>query len=81
MGGRVRPHQSASTTEVPGTWEEFKSLKRQIVENLERQFLIAALNRCSQNITQAAEEVGMQRPNFHALLRSHGLKPESRPEK
>ena len=69
---------SVSTTEVPGTWEEFKSLKRQIIENLERQFLIAAMNRSSQNITQAAEDVGMQRPNFHALLRSHGLKPESR---
>jgi len=67
---------SVSTTEVPGTWEEFKSLKHRIVENLERQFLIAAMNRCSQNITQAAEAVGMQRPNFHALLRSHGLKPE-----
>ncbi len=67
---------SGCTTEVPGTWEEFKSLKRQIVENLERQFLIAALNRCSHNITQAAEDVGMQRPNFHALLRSHRLKPE-----
>ena len=59
---------SGSTTEVPDTWEEFKSLKRQIVENLERQFLIAAMNRSSQNITQAAEDVGMQRPNFHALL-------------
>jgi DNA-binding NtrC family response regulator len=72
---------SGSTTELPGTWEEFKGLKRQIVENLERQFLIAAMNRSSQNITQAAEDVGMQRPNFHALLRSHGLKPETRPEK
>ncbi|MGA2258161.1 MAG: sigma-54 dependent transcriptional regulator [Thermoguttaceae bacterium] len=70
-----------SATEVPGTWEEFKSLKRQIIENLERQFLLAAMNRSSQNITQAAEDVGMQRPNFHALLRSHGLKPETRPEK
>lgn len=66
---------SASTAEVPCTWEEFKSLKRQIVENLERQFLVAALNRCSHNITQAAENVGMQRPNFHALLRSHRLRP------
>ena len=61
---------------MPDTWEEFKGLKRQIVENLERKFLIAAMNRSSQNITQAAEDVGMQRPNFHALLRSHGLKPE-----
>ena len=67
---------SGSTTEVPGTWEEFKNLKRQIVDNLERKFLIAAMNRSAHNITQAAENVGMQRPNFHALLRSHGLKPE-----
>lgn len=64
-----------ANTEVPRTWEEFKALKRQIVENLERQFLMAALDQCSQNITQAAARVGMQRPNFHALLRSHGLKP------
>jgi len=71
---------AVSATEVPSTWEEFKSVKRQIVENLERQFLIAAMNRSSQNITQAAEAVGMQRPNFHALLRSHRLKPEARPE-
>jgi transcriptional regulator with GAF, ATPase, and Fis domain len=70
-----------SATEVPDTWEEFKRLKRQMVENLERQFLIAAMNRCSHNVTQAAENVGMQRPNFHALLRSHGLKPETRREK
>jgi DNA-binding NtrC family response regulator len=72
---------SVSSTEVPGTWEEFKNLKHQVVENLERQFLIAAMNRSAQNITQAAEAVGMQRPNFHALLRSHGLRPEMRPEK
>ena len=72
---------SVSTTRsarAPG--RSSRRLKRQIVENLERQFLIAAMNRCSQNITQAAEDVGMQRPNFHALLRSHGLKPENRPE-
>jgi len=72
--------RTVSTAEVPSTWEELKSLKRQIVENLERQFLIAAMNRSSQNITQAAEAVGMQRPNFHALMRSHGLKPENHPE-
>jgi DNA-binding NtrC family response regulator len=48
------------------------------VEDLERRFLTAALERSAQNVTQAAESVGMQRPNFHALLRAHGLKPESR---
>jgi len=66
-----------STAEVPRTWEEFKALKRQITGDLERRFLTAALERAGQNITQAAEAVGMQRPNFHALLRQYGLKPEA----
>jgi DNA-binding NtrC family response regulator len=63
-----------SSTELPRTWDEFKSFKRQIIEDLERRFLAAALDRCEQNVTHAAESVGMQRPNFHALLRQHGLK-------
>jgi DNA-binding NtrC family response regulator len=71
----------ASAAQVPGTWDELKRQKRQIVDDLERGFLLAALDRCSQNITQAAESVGMQRTNFHALLRSHGLKPVGRPGK
>ena len=45
-------------------WEECKNLKRQIIDDLERRFLTAALDRCSQNVTHAAESVGMQRPNF-----------------
>ncbi|MCC6126074.1 MAG: sigma-54-dependent Fis family transcriptional regulator [Pirellulales bacterium] len=65
-----------SPAEIPRTWEEFKRLKCQVVEDLERRFLSAAMNRCAHNVTQAAEYVGMQRPNFHALLRSRGLKPE-----
>ena len=64
-----------SGADLPRTWEEFKTFKRQVVEDLERRFLTAALGRCAQNITHAAESVGMQRPNFHALLRHHGVKP------
>ncbi|MCH5372884.1 MAG: sigma-54 dependent transcriptional regulator [Planctomycetes bacterium] len=64
-----------STAEVPRTWKEFKALKRQVIDDLESRFLTAALDRCSQNVTQAAESVGMQRPNFHALLRHYGIKP------
>jgi two-component system NtrC family response regulator len=74
----VREARSAvSTSEVPRTWEEFKRLKHQVIEDLERRFLIAALERGSQSVTQAAESVGMQRTNFHALLRAHGIRPES----
>lgn len=66
----------ASTMELPGTWEEFKAFKRRLVEQLERRFLTDALGRSGQNITQAAEAVGMQRPDFHALLRHHGLRSD-----
>jgi len=86
-GTRIELHQlpseirdaraTMSSAELPHSWEEFKNLKRQIVEDLERRFLTAALDRCSQNVTHAAQSVGMQRPNFHALLRHHGLKPDS----
>ncbi|NUQ64659.1 MAG: sigma-54-dependent Fis family transcriptional regulator [Pirellulales bacterium] len=61
--------------EVPRTWDDFKRMKRRIVDDLEYRFLLEALNRSAHNITQAAESVGMQRTNFHALLRNHGLKP------
>jgi len=75
LPSEVRDARSVvSAAEVPRTWEEFKRLKRQIVQDVERRFLIAALDRSSQNITQAAQSVGMQRTNFHAMLRNHGLK-------
>ncbi|MGI6418305.1 MAG: sigma-54-dependent transcriptional regulator [Thermoguttaceae bacterium] len=72
---------SVSAVEVPCTWEELRLRKRQISDELEQRFLLAALDRCGHNVTQAAESVGMQRTNFHALLRSHGIKPEPRPRK
>ena len=66
-----------SVTQLPRTWEEFKNLKRQVsnaaVNELERRFLTAALQRCGGNVSKAAEDVGIQRTNFHALLRRHGL--------
>ena len=71
---------SASAAETPSTWDELKRLKREIVRNLERQFLLEALDRHGQNVTQAAESVGMQRTNFHAMLRCHGLRAKGRPD-
>ncbi|WP_305043089.1 sigma-54-dependent transcriptional regulator [Geoalkalibacter sp.] len=62
---------------VPQRADELKERKRQIrervVEPLERAFLIQALKRNGWNITRAADEVGMQRPNFHALLKKQGI--------
>jgi len=67
----------ATVTHLPIRWEEFKKLKQQVrdaaVDDLERRYLIAALQRCQGNVSRAAEEVGIQRPNLHALLRKHGI--------
>lgn len=68
------------TASLPRTWEEFKNLKQQVrdaaVQELERRFLADALQQCEGNVSKAAERVGMQRTNFHALMRRHGLTSE-----
>ena len=68
-------------SQLPKSWEDFKRLKQQVrdaaVEELERRFLTEALQRCSGNVSKAAEEVGIQRTNFHALLRKYGISGDS----
>jgi DNA-binding NtrC family response regulator len=67
----------AAPSQLPQRWEELKRLKQQVreaaVEDLERRFLAEALARCGGNVSKAAEDVGIQRTNFHALMRKHGL--------
>jgi len=62
---------------IPMTVEELKELKRKIrekaVEPIERAFVINALKRNNWNISRAAEETGMLRPNFHALIKKLGI--------
>jgi len=62
---------------IPHSMAELHEQKRRIrekaVEPLEKAFLVDALRRNDGNVTRAAEEVGMQRTNFHALLRKQGI--------
>ncbi|MBI9038641.1 MAG: sigma-54-dependent Fis family transcriptional regulator [Bacteroidales bacterium] len=62
---------------LPQKWDEFKELKQQIQENaiveIEKRFLIEALQRSGGNVSNAAEDVGMQRTNFHQLLKLHKI--------
>jgi len=62
---------------VPESAEELKVLKKKLraeaVAPLEKEFLLKALERCGWNITKAADDVGMLRPNFQALLKRHGI--------
>jgi len=62
---------------APINTEELKEAKRklreQAVEPAEKAFVYAALERNSWNVTKAAEETGMLRPNFQALLKKLGI--------
>ena len=62
---------------VPSSLKELKETKKQIreraVEPVEKAFVLNALKRNNWNVSQAAEETGMLRPNFHALLKKLGI--------
>ncbi len=63
---------------APENVDELKNAKRRlkerIYEQVERSFIFAALDKTGWNVTQAAALVGMQRTNFHALMRKYGIK-------
>jgi DNA-binding NtrC family response regulator len=61
----------------PATIEELKRLRQRVLEEAyrpaEKSFLVKALTESGGNITRAAGSVGMQRSNFSALMKKHGL--------
>ena len=63
---------------VPQTAADLKErkeeLRSQAVADTEKAFLLEALRRNDYNVTKAAEQTGMQRSNFHALLKKHDLR-------
>ncbi|GAM08873.1 transcriptional regulatory protein ZraR [Geobacter sp. OR-1] len=70
-------HAAVDDDHVPQNLEELKETKRQIrekaIEPVEKAFVINALKRNNWNVTRAAEETGMLRPNFQALLKKLGV--------
>ena len=63
---------------VPQSNREFlalkKKLREQAISELEREFILDALQRNDWNVTRAAQEVSIQRPNFQALMRKHSIR-------
>ncbi len=80
---QVQETRTGSVGYIPHSVEELKEKKRLLrdraVEPLERAFLLDALKRNDWNVTRAAEEVGMLRPNFQALLKKQGLSARKGP--
>jgi DNA-binding NtrC family response regulator len=63
--------------DVPKTGDELKRLKKvareKSVEHIERLFVLETLKRNAWNVTRSAEETGMQRANFQALMKKYDI--------
>lgn len=68
----------AQDFQAPRTGEELKRLKKiareKSVEEIERRFVLDALERNEWNVTRSAEETGMQRTNFQALMKKYQVR-------
>jgi DNA-binding NtrC family response regulator len=69
---------SPSDLSVPRTGDELKRVKKaareRSVEEIEKQFVLEALKRNEWNVTKSAEDTGMQRPNFQALMKKYSIR-------
>jgi len=72
------PHISL---DVPRTSEELKRIKKiarqKSVENVEKHFVLGTLKRNGRNVTKSAEQTGMQRSNFQALMAKYDIRMRS----
>jgi DNA-binding NtrC family response regulator len=60
--------------------ERKQQLREDSVLKLEKLFVLKALREADWNVSEAARNVEMQRPNLHALMRKHGITlPDSEP--
>jgi DNA-binding NtrC family response regulator len=67
-----------SGLEVPRTSEDLKRIKKiareKSVEDVEKLFIQETLKRNDSNVTRSAEETGMQRSNFQALMKKYNIR-------
>jgi DNA-binding NtrC family response regulator len=63
---------------IPKNIYELNNFKKQIrdasIQEIEKLFIIEALNRNNWNISKASIDVRMQRSNFQALIKKYGVK-------
>ncbi|MGE5097823.1 MAG: sigma-54-dependent transcriptional regulator [Betaproteobacteria bacterium] len=63
---------------VPRNGEELKrskkALREKSVEGVEKAFILEALKRNAWNVTRSAEDTGMQRANFQALMKKYNIR-------
>ena len=76
MGENVKP--VGRDQHIPETWEEMDTLRteamHQVAREIERTFLEHLLRKFQGNVTKAAEHIGINRNNFHKLMRKCGVR-------
>lgn len=74
---QLQTRKSGVQIQVPGTLDELKKFKKHLIEErfgqAEKAFLVKALTVAAGNVTLAARNTGMQRPNFSALMKKHHI--------
>ena len=74
----IDPSRAQADLGVPRTGDELKRVKKaareKSVEEIEKQFVLEALKRNDWNVTKSAEETGLQRPNFQALMKKYAIR-------
>ena len=67
-----------SDLDVPRTSDDLKRVKKiareKSVEDIEKLFVLETLKRNVWNVTKSAEETGMQRANFQALMKKYNIR-------
>ena len=74
---QLQTRKSGVPMQVPNTLDELKAFKKHLLQErlgqAEKAFLAKALKTAAGNVTLAAENTGMQRSNFSALMKKHHI--------
>ena len=76
--GEHRRRRARPTSKCRRTGDDLKRIKKvareKSVEEIERPFVEETLRRNDSNVTRSAEETGMQRTNFQALMKKYNIR-------
>lgn len=72
--GTIPPPIDCEVEDLAGLKEAKRRLKEAVFAQVEKNFVMRALEKAGWNVTRAAQNVGMARPNFHALMRRYGIR-------
>ncbi len=60
-----------------GELEDFQTAKARVIEQFERSYVTAALDRCGGIISRAAEYAGLSERNLHEKIKRYGIDAKS----